>query len=131
MDSTSRRNRRLGDSSGRTERQSRNSIYFVSGSGLFDRVVGRLGLSVDRTVGNRSWIFRIHSWDINSGKPVRRISVEYLLYARYDRGLVLFEVEKYMKNLTYIIHSGFISGYQNRYGDNLKPPTNVYHRMTA
>ena len=35
------------------------------------------------------------------------------------------------KQLTYIIHSGFISGYQNRYGDNLKPPTNVYHRMTA
>ena len=37
--------------------------------------------------------------------------------------------ERYI--LTYIIHSGFISGYQNRYGDNLKPPTNVYHRMTA
>ena len=36
-----------------------------------------------------------------------------------------------ISNLTYIIHSGFISGYQNRYGDNLKPPTNVYHRMTA
>ena len=36
-----------------------------------------------------------------------------------------------MLDLTYIIHSGFISGYQNRYGDNLKPPTNVYHRMTA
>ena len=35
------------------------------------------------------------------------------------------------KALAYIIHSGFISGYQNRYGDNLKPPTNVYHRMTA
>ena len=35
------------------------------------------------------------------------------------------------KQLAYIIHSGFISGYQNRYGDNLKPPTNVYHRMTA
>lgn len=35
------------------------------------------------------------------------------------------------RHLTYIIHSGFISGYQNRYGDNLKPPTNVYHRMTA
>lgn len=34
-------------------------------------------------------------------------------------------------NIAYIIHSGFISGYQNRYGDNLKPPTNVYHRMTA
>lgn len=38
---------------------------------------------------------------------------------------------KELMNLTYIIHSGFISGYQNRYGDNLKPPTNVYHRMTA
>ena len=37
----------------------------------------------------------------------------------------------YSEYLTYIIHSGFISGYQNRYGDNLKPPTNVYHRMTA
>ena len=36
-----------------------------------------------------------------------------------------------MSILAYIIHSGFISGYQNRYGDNLKPPTNVYHRMTA
>ena len=34
-------------------------------------------------------------------------------------------------DIAYIIHSGFISGYQNRYGDNLKPPTNVYHRMTA
>ena len=34
-------------------------------------------------------------------------------------------------DVAYIIHSGFISGYQNRYGDNLKPPTNVYHRMTA
>ena len=34
-------------------------------------------------------------------------------------------------SIAYIIHSGFISGYQNRYGDNLKPPTNVYHRMTA
>ena len=38
---------------------------------------------------------------------------------------------KCLNYLTYIIHSGFISGYQNRYGDNLKPPTNVYHRMTA
>ena len=36
-----------------------------------------------------------------------------------------------VSSLAYIIHSGFISGYQNRYGDNLKPPTNVYHRMTA
>ena len=39
--------------------------------------------------------------------------------------------EYYFIYLAYIIHSGFISGYQNRYGDNLKPPTNVYHRMTA
>ena len=39
--------------------------------------------------------------------------------------------ESLIDYLTYIIHSGFISGYQNRYGDNLKPPTNVYHRMTA
>ena len=41
------------------------------------------------------------------------------------------DVNSYNTILTYIIHSGFISGYQNRYGDNLKPPTNVYHRMTA
>lgn len=40
-------------------------------------------------------------------------------------------IRKLIVYLTYIIHSGFISGYQNRYGDNLKPPTNVYHRMTA
>ena len=52
----------------------------------------------------------------------------------------VYRVEKFIRycaetlmqqTLTYIIHSGFISGYQNRYGDNLKPPTNVYHRMTA
>ena len=41
------------------------------------------------------------------------------------------DINKKIDDLTYIIHSGFISGYQNRYGDNLKPPTNVYHRMTA
>ena len=41
------------------------------------------------------------------------------------------ETDNNSDSLTYIIHSGFISGYQNRYGDNLKPPTNVYHRMTA
>ena len=45
-------------------------------------------------------------------------------------GKLLAITENY-PDLTYIIHSGFISGYQNRYGDNLKPPTNVYHRMTA
>ncbi len=42
-----------------------------------------------------------------------------------------FDKDMLKKFLAYIIHSGFISGYQNRYGDNLKPPTNVYHRMTA
>ena len=42
-----------------------------------------------------------------------------------------YVTHKFNQDLTYIIHSGFISGYQNRYGDNLKPPTNVYHRMTA
>ena len=41
------------------------------------------------------------------------------------------DAQKVQIDLAYIIHSGFISGYQNRYGDNLKPPTNVYHRMTA
>ena len=46
-------------------------------------------------------------------------------------GNLFFFVENTVELLTYIIHSGFISGYQNRYGDNLKPPTNVYHRMTA
>ena len=45
---------------------------------------------------------------------------------KYTKLLLLFVLV-----LAYIIHSGFISGYQNRYGDNLKPPTNVYHRMTA
>ena len=47
---------------------------------------------------------------------------------RQRNGMVF---NKKTKQLAYIIHSGFISGYQNRYGDNLKPPTNVYHRMTA
>ena len=55
---------------------------------------------------------------------------------RYDASNVISQAigpskEFCMGYLTYIIHSGFISGYQNRYGDNLKPPTNVYHRMTA
>ena len=44
---------------------------------------------------------------------------------------IVKKILKIRMSLTYIIHSGFISGYQNRYGDNLKPPTNVYHRMTA
>ena len=54
--------------------------------------------------------------------------------AEKSAGLVIsegFHDLYHITSLTYIIHSGFISGYQNRYGDNLKPPTNVYHRMTA
>ena len=71
------------------------------------------------------------------------------LYDRYKKGntspiefdklclsnAIIYDSDKQLsdavESLTYIIHSGFISGYQNRYGDNLKPPTNVYHRMTA
>ena len=48
-----------------------------------------------------------------------------------DNQAVTEHTKKHRYYLAYIIHSGFISGYQNRYGDNLKPPTNVYHRMTA
>ena len=56
----------------------------------------------------------------------------YMGKAFYQKSFVLPEVPQGKRCfLTYIIHSGFISGYQNRYGDNLKPPTNVYHRMTA
>ena len=54
--------------------------------------------------------------------------------AMREKLMVSFSVDNLdetFADLTYIIHSGFISGYQNRYGDNLKPPTNVYHRMTA
>ena len=47
------------------------------------------------------------------------------------QSLEILEILQDATILAYIIHSGFISGYQNRYGDNLKPPTNVYHRMTA
>lgn len=49
----------------------------------------------------------------------------------FDYALLRLASERQIPVLAYIIHSGFISGYQNRYGDNLKPPTNVYHRMTA
>lgn len=55
---------------------------------------------------------------------------DFHVYVQYD-GVVESGIEHFFMELTYIIHSGFISGYQNRYGDNLKPPTNVYHRMTA
>ena len=53
-------------------------------------------------------------------------SWQHFYYANHD-----ITYSNPTEDLAYIIHSGFISGYQNRYGDNLKPPTNVYHRMTA
>ena len=58
------------------------------------------------------------------GKNNKSLYINILSNFRYILKLI-------QNRLTYIIHSGFISGYQNRYGDNLKPPTNVYHRMTA
>ena len=60
---------------------------------------------------------------------IRRAGKSYLLYQRIQQ--LLSSGTGWDEILSYIIHSGFISGYQNRYGDNLKPPTNVYHRMTA
>lgn len=58
--------------------------------------------------------------------------IEHLKYAEDEPRVTFISGGKtLLVFLTYIIHSGFISGYQNRYGDNLKPPTNVYHRMTA
>lgn len=64
---------------------------------------------------------------------LERCSNKKVLYVDMDNVLVNFQsgIDALNEDLTYIIHSGFISGYQNRYGDNLKPPTNVYHRMTA
>ena len=65
--------------------------------------------------------------------PPRWNNESYTYTYNYYIGITIFpwlEVA-YSCTLAYIIHSGFISGYQNRYGDNLKPPTNVYHRMTA
>ena len=64
------------------------------------------------------------------------ISNELVTFSSLDCGILMvqrckFSGEPICQILAYIIHSGFISGYQNRYGDNLKPPTNVYHRMTA
>ena len=60
-------------------------------------------------------------------KPYTAASFEGLTFLGSDYKVAVTTIQI----LAYIIHSGFISGYQNRYGDNLKPPTNVYHRMTA
>ena len=66
-------------------------------------------------------IAKVNEWiDLHEGEILT-------LWEKAQKGEKLNKIEP----LTYIIHSGFISGYQNRYGDNLKPPTNVYHRMTA
>ena len=65
-------------------------------------------------------------------KPLMQISKEDILQLAIMQGCCAhLEYWNPPVLLAYIIHSGFISGYQNRYGDNLKPPTNVYHRMTA
>ena len=60
----------------------------------------------------------------------RRMAMDSML-CRFKVTYPAERIDSVRSLLTYIIHSGFISGYQNRYGDNLKPPTNVYHRMTA
>lgn len=68
----------------------------------------------------------------------KSVQIRYIIVVRYsdkgiDRNMYFSFTPQQIEEciFTYIIHSGFISGYQNRYGDNLKPPTNVYHRMTA
>ena len=61
----------------------------------------------------------------------RALHLDLSYRERYLEELHKAGLDGRLRPLTYIIHSGFISGYQNRYGDNLKPPTNVYHRMTA
>ena len=72
--------------------------------------------------------------DIDFDFPVKVKEGSWLIEIpnNIDKLILIAGVGYFLKDyLTYIIHSGFISGYQNRYGDNLKPPTNVYHRMTA
>ena len=76
--------------------------------------------------------------DLENAPKVSAKVREYVWMYIYERLLIPRKIMvdttydyRFTLDLTYIIHSGFISGYQNRYGDNLKPPTNVYHRMTA
>ena len=66
-----------------------------------------------------------------TGEKLFKVKMDDLARMLDDTRLNVSKALNGLQELTYIIHSGFISGYQNRYGDNLKPPTNVYHRMTA
>ena len=82
-------------------------------------------------------IFCVVAYDIQDDRSriqISKILEKYGTRINYSVFECMFTDRQFQKiqiNLAYIIHSGFISGYQNRYGDNLKPPTNVYHRMTA
>uniref|UniRef100_UPI0032EFCC47 hypothetical protein n=1 Tax=Bacteroides cellulosilyticus TaxID=246787 RepID=UPI0032EFCC47 len=68
-------------------------------------------------------------------KPIDRAVNPAVSATKFDPETERIEIQEYVftdeimnglfRILAYIIHSGFISGYQNRYGDNLKPPTNV------
>ena len=66
-----------------------------------------------------------------TGRSTKTSDKEGLVKFTHPFWLPVGYMVDHLDHVTYIIHSGFISGYQNRYGDNLKPPTNVYHRMTA
>ena len=66
-----------------------------------------------------------------STKRITKNTITLTLRMFITMGISIYSSRIILQALAYIIHSGFISGYQNRYGDNLKPPTNVYHRMTA
>ena len=92
--------------------QGKNVAVITFTNAATDEIINRLDYSPIFHIST------IHSfvWDV----------IKY--YQADIKRLYCFYIEE---DLTYIIHSGFISGYQNRYGDNLKPPTNVYHRMTA
>ena len=90
-----------------------------------------------KTHGNESFIspprvvFIIDGKTPYGGLSDRLRGLFSIYYYCKQRGYTFKVAWNYPFKLAYIIHSGFISGYQNRYGDNLKPPTNVYHRMTA
>ena len=83
-------------------------------------------LTMNILVNGEKQIFN-EDWQTRMNSPIRDTG-----NALSDNQIIqLSKSLRIQELLAYIIHSGFISGYQNRYGDNLKPPTNVYHRMTA